>query len=414
MKSVRPEGRKDCLTVVMRSACLFSSPGSTHYWHHGQCRMTCWRMCLAIVFSHGSLGVCWGGCRSPLVNNPVGTAKPLPLRHCYTLHVAAMGCSSPPNPPKNKNKVGFNVKQIQQLLLQTQFGQTKWLNLSLISVRLCLCLHPDWETPAGQHGEQRLAGRGPVWKPADRSHRRRRTRGVRRGPSSVGLQDPVRVGPGGIQRRPGQRLEVSVPLPPERRRWASLRQFAAVLILFFCEIIHSSCLPRGLHAAVCFPPAHCGGSALLHGAGGRAEHSPGQHRRLEAHLAQASWHRLFQLPGEGFGSGLDRNLPMETFESHSEEAVNKIPQIALRKNSLTLVCLLRFRGLVGSFRSTVVSMGMWTPPPTVKRFQNTQMTSVVSLKNHRAHCLFYHVSVKTCHFERWQPSPMLRKHRVAL
>lgn len=42
------------------------------------------------------------------------------------------------------------------------------------------------------------------------------------GPASLGFQDSVRVGPGGLQRGLGQRVEVPVPLPPEWRRWWSV------------------------------------------------------------------------------------------------------------------------------------------------------------------------------------------------
>lgn len=122
LKSVKSEGQKECLTLVIRSPSLFSSPRSVCLCHHGQCRMTWSRMCLAIVFSHGRLEcvcVCVGRelgggfaglsithtlTLSSLVNNPVSAVEPLPPRHTNTPRVAAVGCSPPPPNKKKQNK----------------------------------------------------------------------------------------------------------------------------------------------------------------------------------------------------------------------------------------------------------------------------------------------------------------------
>ncbi|XP_064359695.1 orphan sodium- and chloride-dependent neurotransmitter transporter NTT5 isoform X1 [Dromaius novaehollandiae] len=55
--------------------------------------------------------------------------------------------------------------------------------------------------------------------------------------------------------------------------------------------------PRRLPAALRAAAGGPGAAALLPGAGGRAEHPPGQHRRLEEHQPPPGRHRLRQLPG---------------------------------------------------------------------------------------------------------------------
>lgn len=57
---------------------------------------------------------------------------------------------------------------------------------------------------------------------------------------------------------------------------------------------------RRLHAAVCFSSTGRGSSTLFYGVGSRPEHSAGQHRRMEAHLAKTGRDRLLQLLGEDF------------------------------------------------------------------------------------------------------------------
>lgn len=55
---------------------------------------------------------------------------------------------------------------------------------------------------------------------------------------------------------------------------------------------------RSVHLTVCGVDGAGWSAVVFPGAGGRAEHQTGQHRRLETHFSKTGWHWLLQLCGE--------------------------------------------------------------------------------------------------------------------
>lgn len=105
-----------------------------------------------------------------------------------------------------------------------------WLVLWAQSRYQTVLLFPDGEA-ASASGWRRDGSVGTGGR-----RRRRRAAGLLWASVSSGMeqQSGIFSSPGGVQRRARQRLEVSVSVPPERRRWADLAFFGRSL-MFRCE-----------------------------------------------------------------------------------------------------------------------------------------------------------------------------------